>query len=251
MRALFWKEIRSFLGSMIGYIFILFFLIFSGVAHWIAPWEANFLEGTEVDMIPFFNLSPYIFLALIPAITMRMIAEERRNGTIELLFTRPITDLKIILAKYFAGVFLLIIAILPTIVYYFSLRALGMDATDELGNPKTVIDEGAMITSYIGLILFGSVFVAIGMFASSVTNNQIVAFILGIAICFLMSYGIDALGSYSLFGGLDNIVRSVGMIQHYNDIMKGVINASDVIYFLGIITIFITASLSVIKSLKR
>src|ERR1044071_7018531 len=118
MRALYWKEIRSFLGSVIGYIFILIFLIASGVAHWYISWDGNLLEGAEVDLIPFFNFSPWIFLVLIPAITMRSIAEERRNGTIELLFTRPITDIKIVLAKYLAGVTLLVITLIPTVVFY-------------------------------------------------------------------------------------------------------------------------------------
>lgn len=125
MRALYFKEIKSFLSSIIGYIFILIYLIASGLFHWVISYNTNLLEGAESDMIPFFNLSPIIFLILIPAITMRSIAEERRTGTIELLFTRPISDLKILLAKYFAGVTLLIVAILPTIIYYISMYNLG------------------------------------------------------------------------------------------------------------------------------
>ena len=123
MRALYFKEIRSFLSSIIGYVFILIFLITSGLFHWVISGETgtNLLEGAEADLIPFFNLSPLIFLVLIPAITMRSIAEERRTGTIELLFTRPISDLKILLAKYFAGVTLLIVALAPTFVYYISM----------------------------------------------------------------------------------------------------------------------------------
>ena len=118
MRALYLKEINSFLSSIIGYVFIVIYLIASGLFHWVLSFNTNLLEGTEADLIPFFNLSPVIFLILIPAITMRSIAEERRTGTIELLLTRPISDLGMILAKYFAGVTLLIIAILPTIIYY-------------------------------------------------------------------------------------------------------------------------------------
>ena len=121
MRALYLKEINSFLSSIIGYVFIIIYLIASGLFHWIVSFNTNLLEGAESDLIPFFNLSPVIFLILIPAITMRSIAEERRTGTIELLLTRPISDLKIILAKYFAGVTLLIIAIIPTICYFISM----------------------------------------------------------------------------------------------------------------------------------
>ena len=168
MRALYFKEIKSFLGSIIGYIFILIYLIASGLFHWVISYNTNLLEGTEADLIPFFNLSPVIFLILIPAITMRSIAEERRTGTIELLFTRPISDLKILLAKYFAGVTLLIIALIPTLIYYISMYY--------LGSPVGVIDGGATFTSYIGLILLGSTFVAIsGTGISKYTFKRLLA----------------------------------------------------------------------------
>jgi len=236
---------------MIGYIFILIFLIASGVIHWYISWEGNLLEGTEVDLIPFFNFSPWVFLILIPAITMRSIAEERRNGTIELLFTRPITDLKLVLAKYFAGVALVIIALIPTIVYYLSMRSLGVNTTSEDGSVISVIDEGAMITSYFGLILLGSAFVAIGIFASSITSSQIVAFILGLFLCLIFWIGLGLLGSYNLMGELDVVFQSAGIEKHYQAIMKGVIDTGDLLYFFGLIVVFITASLTVIKSLKR
>ena len=125
MKALYLKEIKSFLSSVIGYVFILIFLFTSGLFHWVISFNTNLLEGAESDMIPFFNLSPMIFLILIPAITMRSIAEERKNGTIELLFTRPVSDLNVILSKYFAGVTLLIIALIPTLFFYFSMHFLG------------------------------------------------------------------------------------------------------------------------------
>ncbi len=251
MKALYWKEIRSFLGSIVGYIFIIIFLISSGIFHWIVSQDTNLLMGEEVDLIPFFNLSPIIFLILIPAITMRMIAEERKNGTIELLFTRPITDLQIILAKYLAGVTLLIIALLPTLVYYYSMVSLGVESIDEDGLAKSVIDEGATFTSYIGLLLLGSVFIAIGVFASSITSNQIVAFILAMFLCWFFYDGFELLGSFNLMGDYDFIFQYIGLTSHYRSIMKGVIDTSDIIYFLGMIVIFLAASLTVVKSLKR
>lgn len=192
MKALYFKEIRSFLSSIIGYIFILIFLITSGLFHWVISYNTNLLEGSESDLIPFFNLSPLIFLILIPAITMRSIAEERRTGTIELLFTRPISDLKILLAKYFAGVTLLVITLIPTIVFYISMHF--------LGNPVGIIDDGATITSYIGLILLGSTFVAIGIFASSITSSQIVAFILAMFLCWIFYDGLTLFGIIQLDG---------------------------------------------------
>lgn len=251
MSALYWKEIRSFLGSIIGYIFIIIFLVTSGIFHWVVTQDTNLLQGEEVDLIPFFNLSPIIFLILIPAITMRMIAEERKTGTIELLFTRPITDLQIILAKYFAGVTLLFIALLPTLVYYFSMVNLGVESIDEDGIAKTVIDEGATFTSYIGLLLLGSVFIAIGIFASSITSNQIVAFIVAMFLCWLFYDGFELLGSFNLMGDFDIVFQYLGLTSHYKSIMKGLIDTSDLVYFFGTILVFLAGTLTVVKSLKK
>ncbi len=243
MRALYFKEIKSFLGSIIGYIFILIYLIASGLFHWVISYNTNLLEGTEADLIPFFNLSPVIFLILIPAITMRSIAEERRTGTIELLFTRPISDLKILLAKYFAGVTLLIIALIPTLIYYISMYY--------LGSPVGVIDGGATFTSYIGLILLGSTFVAIGIFASSLTSSQIVAFILSMFLCWIFFDGFKLLGSFNLMGKFDYVIQYTSLSYHYDAIKRGVIDTSDLVYFFSIIGLFIFAALTVIKTLKK
>ncbi|NBR14564.1 MAG: gliding motility-associated ABC transporter permease subunit GldF [Flavobacteriales bacterium] len=243
MRALYLKEINSFLSSIIGYVFIVIYLIASGLFHWILSFNTNLLEGAEADMIPFFNLSPVIFLILIPAITMRSIAEERRTGTIELLLTRPISDLSMILAKYFAGVTLLVIAILPTIVYYISMYY--------LGKPIGIIDSGATFTSYIGLILLGAVFVSIGIFASSLTSSQIVAFILAMFLCWIFYDGFNLLGNFSQIGSFDAIVQNIGIVKHYDAIKKGVINTSDILYFVSVIVVFISASLTVVKTLKK
>lgn len=247
MRALYFKEIKSFLTSIIGYIFILIYLIASGLLHWVMPNNkylyANLLEGSESNLIPFFDISPFIFIILIPAITMRMIAEERRSGTIELLFTRPISDLNIILAKYFAGVTLVLFSLLPTMIYYISMHY--------LGNPVGIIDDGATITSYIGLLLLGSVFVAIGIFSSALTNNQIVAFIIGVFLCFLFYSGLSLLGSYVLLGKFDAVIQYVSLSYHYDSIMRGVIVTSDLIFFFSIIGLFILAALTMVKSLKK
>ena len=243
MLALYLKELRSFLSSIIGYVFILIYLIASGLFHWILSYNTNLLEGAEADLIPFFNLSPVILLILIPAITMRSIAEERRTGTIELLFTKPISDLGIILAKYFAGVTLMIIAIIPTIVYFFSMYY--------LGKPIGIIDLGASLTSYLGLILLGSVFVSIGIFASSLTSSQIVSFILAMFLCWFIYDGLELLGSFSQMGNSDAIIRYFGISSHYNSIKKGLVDTSDIVYFISVIFLFLYASLTSVKSLKR
>jgi ABC-2 type transport system permease protein len=247
MRALYFKEIKSFLTSIIGYIFILIFLIASGLLHWVMPNNkylyANLLEGSESNLIPFFDIAPFILLILIPAITMRMIAEERRTGTIELLFTRPISDFNIVLAKYFAGVTLVVFSLIPTFVYYISMHY--------LGSPVGIMDDGATITSYIGLVLLGSVFVSIGLFASSLTNNQIVAFIIGVFLCFLFYSGFTLLGNFVLLGNLDSVIQYISLSYHYDSIMKGVVDTSDLVYFLSVIGLFIFAALTVIKTLKK
>jgi ABC-2 type transport system permease protein len=243
MRALYFKEIKSFLSSIIGYIFILIYLIASGLFHWIISTNTNLLQGSEADLIPFFNLSPVIFLILIPAITMRSIAEERRTGTIELLFTRPISDFQILMAKYLAGVTLMVIAIIPTLVYYVSMHY--------LGNPVGIIDDGATFTSYIGLILLGAVFVSIGIFASSITNSQIVAFIVAMFLSWFFYDGLTLLGSFNLMGKFDYVVQYLGLSFHYDSIKRGVIDTSDIVYFLSVIAVFIFAALTVIKSIKK
>ena len=243
MRALYFREIKSFLSSIIGYIFIFIYLVASWIFHWVITYETNLLQGSQADLIPFFNLSPLILLILIPAITMRSIAEERRTGTIELLFTRPISDLKILLAKYFAGVTLMIIAILPTIVYYFSMYY--------LGDPVGIIDEGATFTSYIGLFLVGSCFVAIGIFASSLTSSQIVAFILSMFLCWIFYDGFMLIGSYNLLGEFDFVVKYASLSLHFDEIKRGVIVTKDIVYLISVVVLFLSASLAVIKTLKK
>lgn len=243
MKALYFKEIRSFLSSIIGYIFILIFLILSGSFHWIMSQDTNLLEGREADLIPFFNLSPWFFLLLIPAITMRSIAEERRTGTIELLFTRPISDFQILLAKYLASVTLLVIALLPTLIYYASMHF--------LGNPVGIMDDGTTLTSYLGLILIGATFVAIGIFASAITSSQIVAFIVAMFTCLLFFQGFELLGSFSQVGGLDSVIKYFGMTYHYDGIKRGLIDTKNIMYFVSLIVFFMFAALTVIKSIKE
>ena len=244
--ALYNKELNGFLSSIIGYIFILIFLLASGLIHWIFPnnkyMYANLLEGSESSLIPFFDISPFIFMILIPAITMRMIAEERRLGTIELLFTRPITDFNIIASKYLAGITLVFIALIPTVIFYISMHF--------LGDPVGILDDGATITSYIGLLLLGAVFVAIGIFASALTSNQIVAFIIAVFLCFIFYWGFWLLGSFALLGKFDSVLQYISLTYHYDAIMKGVIDTSDLVYFASVIGLFIFAALTVVKTFK-
>lgn len=243
MRALYFRELGSFLSSTIGYVFVLIYLIAAGLFHWILAYNTNLLEGSEADLIPFFNLSPIIFLVLIPAITMKSFAEERRTGTIELLFTRPVSDFGILIAKYLAGVTLLTIAILPTISYYISMYY--------LGKPIGIIDGGATLTSYLGLLLLGSVFVAIGIFASALTSSQIIAFIVSMFLCWFLFDGLNLLGDYGQMGALDYFIKYLSLAFHYDSIKKGVIVSEDILFFLSVIFMFLFAAHAALKTLKR
>lgn len=243
MRALYLKEIRSFLSSIIGYIFISIFLVTCWLFLWIISDNYNLLEGGVADLIPFFNIAPLILLILIPAITMRSFAEEKRTGTIELLYTRPITDFGILMAKFLAGISLVIIALIPTLTYYISMHY--------LGEPVGVIDHGATITSYLGLLLLGTSFVAIGIFCSTITSNQIVAFLLGMFICWFLYSGLSLLGSYATFAGFDSVIKYAAIDYHYESIKKGVLIFSDLFYFFSVIVFFLFSSHIVLTSLRK
>lgn len=231
MYVLFLKELNSFLSSLIGYITIIVFLIVIGLFLWVLPMDFNVLNFGFAGIDGLFMLAPWVFLFLIPAITMKMFAEERKNGTIELLLTKPLSDLSIILAKFLAGLCLVVLSILPTIIYVISVY--------QLGAPKGNLDLGGITGSYIGLIFLGGVFVAIGIFSSSITNNQIIAFILSVLLSAFAYIGFDAITSLEIFGNADLIIKSIGINQHYVSISRGVIDSRDVIYYLSAIVFFL------------
>lgn len=243
MRALYLKEIRGFLSSIIGYVFIFIFLIANGIFLWFVSYDTNILEGKIADLIPFFNLAPVIFLILIPAITMRSIAEEKRTGTIELLFTRPLSDWQIVFSKFLAGATLVLMSLIPTLIYYLSVHY--------LGKPVGNIDHGATITSYIGLFLLGVSFVAIGLFASSLTQSQIVAFIIAMFGSWFLYEGLDLIGSFNIWGDLDFIFKNLGIKAHYDAIMKGVVDTRDIMYFMSLIAIFLLSTHTILKGHKH
>jgi len=242
MKALYLKEIRSFLGSIIGYAVIGIFLILNSLFLWVFSFGTNILDGGTADLVSFFGIAPIIFLILIPAITMRSFSEEKKTGTIELLLTKPLTDTHIILAKYFAGLTLVLIAIVPTLIYYISVHY--------LGDPVGIIDDGVTIASYMGLFLVGGIFVSIGIFVSSITSNQIVALLLAVFICWFAFLGFDLLASYSQFGGMDIVIRNIGILEHFVSIQRGVLIYTDLIYFFSVIAIFILATKLVLHSRK-
>lgn len=209
---------------------------------WIFPGDSNVLDMGFSSMETMFYISPWVFMFLIPAITMRFFAEEKRNGTIELLFTKPISDLQIILAKYFAGLTLVIIALVPTLLYFATIY--------QLGNPVGNLDTGGTWGSYIGLIFLASAYVAIGIFASSISNNQIVSFLLAAFMCFIFFSGFQAIGDFKLLGPLDNFIISLGINDHYLSLSKGLIDSRDLVYFIAFNALFIILTRTVLQSRK-
>ncbi len=231
MLSIFKKEIAQFFSSLIGYIVIAFFLVVIGLFMWVFS-DTSILEYNYATMEQLFVMAPMVFLFLIPAITMSSFAEERVSGTIEFLYTKPLRDSEIVIGKYLANLVLVIIAIIPTLVYYYSIQ--------QLGAPPGNLDDGEVIGSYIGLISLAASFVAVGIFASSITRNQIVAFVLGAFLCFVIYWGFDYLGRMTAFTGtLDAMIQQIGISYHYDNISKGAIDSRDIIYFASVVTFFI------------
>ncbi len=241
MPALLKKEISLFFSSLIAYISMGVFFIVLALNLFI--FSGNILDANYATLDAFFTLAPWVLIFLIPAITMRTFAEEKQNGTIELLSTKPITDLQIVVGKYLAALFLWLITFLPTLVYFLAIKKLSLD--------NAPIDSGATWGSYIGLFFLGAVFVAVGIFSSSISNNQIVAFLVGVFLCYLMYDAFAQLSALPFFEGrIDYIIQSAGLNAHYDSISRGVVDTRDIIYFLTIITLFIIGTRTALESRK-
>ena len=240
MRSIFLKEIRSYFSSIVGYVAILVFLVFCGLFLWVFE-DSGILSYGYASLDRFFELAPWLLILLIPAITMRSFADEFRAGTIEWLSTKPLKDSDIILGKYFASLLLVAFALLPTVLYYYTVY--------QLGSPKGNLDSGAILGSYIGLFLLAGSFAAVGLFASSLSVNQIVAFILATFLCFLLHWGFDFFSRLPVFAGRgEAVVQMFGIDYHYASISRGVIDTRDVAYFLSLISFFIMMT---VVSLER
>ena len=230
MYAIFRKELRQFFSSLIGYIAICVFLLLVGFIVWFAP-ESNILDSGYANLEYFFYIAPFILMMLIPAITMRSFSEEMQSGTFELLATRPLTDTDIIFGKFFAALALVLAAIAPTLIYFYTVYHLA----DPIGN----VDIGGIIGSYFGLIFLSAVFVSISLFTSSITKSQIVAFIVGAFICFIFYFAIEGLAKLGAFyGKSDYLVEQIGLFSHYESIGRGIVDTRDVVYFLSLIALF-------------
>ncbi|MBL4663478.1 MAG: gliding motility-associated ABC transporter permease subunit GldF [Flavobacteriaceae bacterium] len=227
MLAIIKKEINSFFSSPMGYLVIALFLVINGLYLWVFSGEYNVFDAGFADLSAFFQLAPWVLLFLIPAVSMRAFSDEKKMGTLELLLTKPISLQNIILGKYFGALLLIIIAIIPTLLYVVTIS--------DLGNPNGNWDVGSTIGSYIGLLFLAMTYTSIGIFASTLSKNQIVAFIIAVFICFVFYFGFEGISSIS--SSLD--LNFFGMKAHFNSVARGVIDTRDLVYFLSITTLFL------------
>lgn len=241
MLTIYKKELFAYLNSLVAYITIGVFLVVLSLFLWVFP-DTSVLEYGYASLDGLFNTVPYLFMFLIPGITMRSFAEENREGTFELLATRPLTDWQIILGKYFAALTLVLFSLLPTLVYYISVYQLGV--------VKGNIDTGAVIGSYIGLFLLGATFVAIGVFSSSLSKNQIIAFTIAIFLSFFAYSGFDSLSQILSLQQFDNVLINLGINEHYQSISRGLLDSRDLIYFLSVIAVFLLITKTVLGGRK-
>ena len=229
MLAILKKEMNLFFATPIGYLVIALFLLINGLFLWVFNGDFNILNAGFADLSSFFFITPWFFIFIIPAITMRTFSDEIRLGTIEIIKTKPISNWEIVLGKYLGSLLLIFIALFPTISYIYTLT--------QLASTPENLDVGILIGSYAGLLFLASSITAIGLFTSTLSNNQIVAFIMGVSLSFFMFYGFEALGDLSVFSNFN--IKSFGLHARFESIGKGVIDSRDLIYFLSITFFFL------------
>ena len=227
MLAILKKEINSFFTSPIGYLVIAIFLILNGLFLWLFKGEFNILDYGFADLSSFFLLAPWILIFLIPAVTMRSFSDEKKQGTLELLLTKPISHLNIVLGKYFGALILILIALLPTLLYVYTVY--------QLGNPVGNLDMGSTLGSYFGLLFLVGSYTSIGVFASTLSDNQIVAFITAVFICLLFYIGFEGIAEFTS----SDFIEQIGMSSHFKSMSRGILDTRDVIYFLSVTVFFL------------
>lgn len=227
MLAILRKEINSFFSSSIGYLVIGLFLLLNGLFLWFFRGEFNILDYGFAELTSFFLLAPWVLLFLIPAVTMRSFSDEKKQGTLELLLTKPISKINIVLGKYFGAFVLILLALVPTLLYVYSIN--------QLGNPSGNLDLGTIFGSYLGLLFLVGTYTSVGVFTSSLTDNQIVSFIIAVLICIFLYIGLEGIADVTSVSALEYF----GINSHYKSISRGVIDTRDIIYFLSVITFFI------------
>lgn len=240
MKAIIIREIKSFFGSPIGYLVIAIFLIINGLFLWVFEGDFNILNSGFADLTPFFTLAPWILLFLIPAVTMRSFSDEKKQGTLELLLTKPLSSWQIVNGKFFGAVLLIVLAIIPTLIYVWAIYTQGAP----VGN----IDLGSTLGSYFGLLFLIAAYTSIGIFTSTLSENQIVAFILSVFICFVFYFGFEGLAT--LAPSISLLINTLGMQDHFKSMGRGVIDTRDLLYFVSITVLFLSLTVYKLKSLK-
>ena len=240
MKSIIVRELKSFFGSPIGYLVIAIFLLLNGLFLWIFNGEYNILNSGFADLSPFFTIAPWILIFLIPAVTMRSFSDEKKQGTLELLLTKPLSIWQIVNGKFLGAMLLIVIAIIPTFIYVYVISSLGMP----VGN----IDMGSTIGSYFGLLFLIAAYCSIGIFTSTLSENQIVAFILSVFLCFVFYFAFDGLATY--LPTAENFISSIGMDNHFKSMSRGVIDTRDVLYFISLTILFLSLTVFKLKSSK-
>lgn len=240
MKSIVTREIKSFFGSPIGYLVIGLFLIINGLFLWVFEGEYNILNSGFADLTPFFTLAPWVLLLLIPAVTMRSFSDEMKQGTLELLLTKPLSIWEIAGGKFLGAFLLIIVAVLPTLLYVYCISSLGL--------PEGNIDLGSTLGSYFGLLFLISGYTAIGVFTSTLSENQIIAFLLALVLCFFFYFGFHALGS--VFGKSSTLLSYIGMQDHFKSMSRGVLDTRDILYFVSVTILFLSFTVFNLKSFK-
>ena len=240
MKSIVLREIKSFFGSPIGYLVIAIFLIINGLFLWVFEGEYNILNTGFADLTPFFTLAPWILIFLIPAVTMRSFSDEKKQGTLELLLTKPLSIWQIVNGKFLGALLLIVMAIIPTFIYVAVISSLGM--------PEGNIDMGSTIGSYFGLLFLIAAYSAIGIFTSTLSDNQIVAFIVAVFLCFFFYFGFEGLAT--VVPKMSTIIASLGMQDHFKSMSRGVLDTRDILYFSSITVVFLSFTVYKLKSFK-
>lgn len=239
MIAILKKEINMFFASPVGYLVIAVFLLINGLFLWVFKGDFNIFNNGIASLSSFFLLAPWVLIFLVPAVTMRSFSDEKKQGTLELLVTKPIPYFQIVLGKFFGAFLLIILAIIPTVFYVYTVTV--------LGKPTGNLDIGSTTGSYFGLLVLIGAYTAIGVFASTFSENQIVAFIIAVFICFFFYFGFEGLSNYNnIFPSLD--IENLGMSAHYKSMSRGVLDTRDLIYFISITLAFLGLTQLKIKS---
>lgn len=240
MKSIVVREIKSFFGSPIGYLVIAVFLIGNGLFLWVFEGEYNILNSGFADLSPFFTLAPWILIFLIPAVTMRSFSDEKKQGTLELLLTKPLSIWQIVNGKFLGSMLLIVMAIIPTLIYVWVISG--------LGSPEGNIDMGSTMGSYFGLLFLIAAYSAIGIFTSTLSENQIVAFIVSVFLCFFFYFGFESVAT--IVPSFQGLISSIGMQDHFKSMSRGVIDTRDVIYFVSITVLFLSFTVYNLKSIK-